>query len=173
MITTKRLEIIPCEIRHLEAFARSREELAKMLALRLPPSWPAFPEAYAPPETAAPDPRPWGSYFFLCPALGSLVGSGGFKGKPDSTGTVEIGYEIGKEHWNRGFASEATQGMIDFAFRHEEVKFVTAHTLAEQNASCTVLQKSGLTFIREINVPTEGNIWFWRISKEEHAKRLS
>ena len=84
MITTKRLEIIRWEIRHLEAFARSREELAKMLALRLPPSWPAFPEAYAPPETAAPDPRPWGSYFFLCPALGSLVGSGGFKGKPDS-----------------------------------------------------------------------------------------
>ena len=119
------------------------------------------------------DPRPWGSYFFLCPALGSLVGSGGFKGKPDSTGTVEIGYEIGKEHWNRGFASEATQGMIDFAFRHEEVKFVTAHTLAEQNASCTVIQKSDLTLIREINDPTDGNIWFWQISKEEHAKPLS
>jgi RimJ/RimL family protein N-acetyltransferase len=61
-----------------------------------------------------------------------LVGNGGFTGSPDESGTVEIGYEIASEYWNRGFATEVAQGMIDYAFAHEDVKAVIAHTLAEK-----------------------------------------
>ena len=171
MINTKRLQIIRCEQRHLEALAASRATLAALLGFTLPPSWPLFPEAYVPspaPEREAN--HPWGSYFFLAPTLKSLVGSGGFKGAPDNSGTVEIGYEIGQEHWNNGFASEAVRGLIDFAFDDPAVLAVSAHTLAEQNASCRVLQKAGLKFIREIEDPTDGKIWFWQMGREERLR---
>jgi len=55
----------------------------------------------------------WHGYFFLHRKDRVLVGNGAFKGPPDDTGTIEIGYEIASEYWNRGLATEAAQGMID------------------------------------------------------------
>jgi [ribosomal protein S5]-alanine N-acetyltransferase len=94
------------------------------------------------------------------------VGNGGFVGAPDRAGVVEIGYEIATEHWNRGFATETAKAMIDYAFAHEEVKAVIAHTLAEKNASNNVLQKVGMTFIAELNNPETGKIWRWQITRD-------
>jgi RimJ/RimL family protein N-acetyltransferase len=58
--------------------------------------------------------------------------------------------------------------MIDYAFAHEEVKAVIAHTLAEKNASNSVLQKVGMKFIAEVDDPEEGKIWRWQISRDEY-----
>ncbi len=87
---------------------------------------------------------------------------------PDDSGTIEIGYEIAAEYWNRGLATEAAQGMVDYAFSHEEVRAVIAHTLAQRNASNRVLQKVGMKFIAEVDDPEEGKIWRWQISRDEY-----
>ncbi|MEG4580357.1 GNAT family N-acetyltransferase [Microcoleus sp. MON1_C5] len=143
MITTKNLQLLAVERIHIEAFLRSKSELAAILNVIVPNSWPLFPEAFSLPADEAcesnPPPTDWHNYFFIHPKNQVLVGNGGFKGSPDESGTIEIGYEIASEYWNRGFATEVAQGMIDYAFAHEEVKAVTAHTLAEKNASNSVL----------------------------------
>ena len=54
----------------------------------------------------------WDGYFFVHARAGALVGNGGFKGPPDASGAVEIGYEIATEYWKRGLATEAVRGMI-------------------------------------------------------------
>ena len=46
-----------------------------------------------------------------------------------------------------GLASEATRGMIKYAFAHPEVGRVDAHTLPEKNASTGVLEKVGMKFM--------------------------
>ena len=171
MIETDNLHLIPCELVHLEAILRDKRALAEILQVTVPDGWPHFPEAF--PylyEIYKSDPSPtgWPSYFFIHPKEEALVGSGGFKNTPDDSGVVEIGYEIAAEYMNRGFATEAARGMIDYAFSHEQVKAVIAHTLAEANASNKVLQKVGMTFAGEVEDPQDGKVWRWQISRDEY-----
>ena len=85
---------------------------------------------------------------------------------------MEIGYEIAPEHRNRGFATEATRAMIDYAFAHADARVaaVVAHTLAETNASNAVLRKAGMSFVAEVDDPEVGKAWRWLISREEHRR---
>lgn len=171
MIKTHNLQLIICERIHVEALLRDKSELAAILQVAVPTSWPNFPEAFSLPASGASQSAPalsdWHGYFFIYPKDKTLVGNGGFKGTPDESGTIEIGYEIASEYWNRGFATEAAQGMIDYAFAHEQVQAVIAHTLAERNASNSVLQKVGMKFVTEVDDPEDGKIWRWQISREE------
>ena len=171
-IRTDSLRLIAVEPFHAEALLRDKRELAEVLGVAVPDDWPQFPEAFSSPdggprrsERPATD---WRDYFFVHPRRRSLVGNGGFAGDPDDSGVVEIGYEIAPEHRNRGFATEAAQAMIGYAFAHEGVRAVVAHTLAETNASNAVLRKAGMSFVNEMDDPDVGKVWRWQISKDEH-----
>ena len=169
---TNNLRLITVERVHVEALSRNKRELAAILGVTVPDSWPYFPEAFSLPvnESERPErlPTDWPGYFFIHPEERVLVGNGGFTGEPDDSGTVEIGYEIAPEHRNRGFATEAARAMIDYSFAHEEVRAVIAHTLAEPNASNSVLRKVGMTFVGEAVHPEVGKTWRWQISRDEY-----
>jgi len=94
-----------------------------------------------------------------------LIGSGGFKSGPDDFGVVEIGYEIATEHMHQGYATEAARGMIEYAFAHDDVNAVSAHTLAHTNASNRVLQKAGMKFVSEVDDPEDGRTWRWEVGR--------
>lgn len=160
MIHTPTLQLLPVERVHVEALLRSKSELAALLQVRVPDGWPHFPDSLSALEAHACNllEADWPGYFFLHPKDRVLVGSGVFKGPPDSAGTVEIGYEIASDYWNRGWATEAAQGMIEYAFSHLLVRAVRAHTLAQTNASNRVLQKVGMQFIAEVDDPEEGKL---------------
>ena len=170
MIQTPNLQLLPIEPVHVEALLRSKSELAALLQVTVPDGWPHFPNSLSAYEAYASNllEADWSGYFFLHPKDRVLVGSGAFKGPPDDSGTVEIGYEIASEYWNRGWAIEAAQGMIESAFSREEVRAVIAHTLAQRNASNRVLQKVGMQFIVEVDDPEESKIWRWQISRDEY-----
>lgn len=172
MIKTNNLELIPVERMHVEAFSRSKTDLAAILQVTIPDRWPHFPEAFSLPDSPSRETNPpqtdWHGYFFIHPKNRVLVGNGGFTGPPNESGIVELGYEIAAEYWNRGFATEAVRGMLDFAFACNDVQAVMAHTLAEKNASNRVLQKVGMKFIAEVDDSEEGKIWRWQISRDEY-----
>lgn len=108
-------------------------------------------------------------YFILLPGEGGrpiLVGTAGYKGPPSADGTVELGYGIVSEYQRRGFASEATRGMVARAFRFPSVRRVIAETLPELTPSIGVLQKCGFRLIGEGSEP--GVIRF-EITRAEHA----
>src|ERR687894_1947533 len=172
-IRTDNLRLIAVEPFHVEALSREKRELAEVWGVAVPDGWPQFPEAFAPPEDGGPrrserPPTDRRDYFFVHPRRRALVGNGGFTGDPDDSGVVEIGYEIAPEHRNRGFATEAARAMIGYAFAHEEVRAVVAHTLAETNASNAVLRKVGMSFVAKVEVDdTEvGKVWRGEIKKE-------
>ena len=61
--------------------------------------------------------------------------------------SYEIGYNINRNFWNNGFATEAVRGLIGWARRKLGVRDFTAFYAAENGASGRVLEKCG--FIRE------------------------
>lgn len=173
MIQTENLQLIPCELIHLETFLRDKKELASILNVAVPDSWPQFTDAmpYAYKQLKA-DPSlfGWWTYLFIHPVERSLVGSGGYKGKADSSGMVEIGYEIAAEYRNRGLATEAAWGLVRYAFSQEQITTVDAHTLAEINPSTSVLKKVGMKHMGIARDPGFGEIWHWRLTREDYEK---
>lgn len=58
----------------------------------------------------------------------TLIGDLGFGGKPDEQGTVELGYELLSAYRNQGYAFEAVQALVNFAFIQPELKKIIAHS---------------------------------------------
>jgi ribosomal-protein-alanine N-acetyltransferase len=78
---------------------------------------------------------------------------------------VEIAYGVAKEHEGKGYASEAAEALVKYAFDKEEVRVVRAHTLPEPNASTRVLTKCGFRHVGEVVDPEDGLVWRWERMK--------
>jgi RimJ/RimL family protein N-acetyltransferase len=91
----------------------------------------------------------------------TVVGSCGFKGPPTPDGVVEIAYGLAPEYQGKGYATEAAQALVSYAFSNSQVRVVRAHTLPETNASTRVLAKCGFRRIGEVVDPDDGLVWRW------------
>ena len=108
------------------------------------------------------EPDPWRHGFFLVHReTGAVIGSAGFKGPPDSTGTVEIAYGIAPSFEGQGYATEAAAALVAFAFGTGRVELVRAHTLPATNASTRVLTKCGFRHVADLVDPEDGPVWRW------------
>lgn len=58
---------------------------------------------------------------------------------------VEVGYIIAKEHWGKGYATESTLGMIEYALDALGVNKLVAYTDEANRGSNHVLEKCGFT----------------------------
>lgn len=70
------------------------------------------------------------------------IGMIGLHAIPDSE-RIELGYWLGKTHWNKGLMSEAARAMVDVAFRLSEAVSIEAGALPENIGSQRVLAKAG------------------------------
>ncbi len=168
MIRTPRLELISCDLETLRAIAAGREALAAHLGVAIPDGWPEFPEAYRHALELLEedlDVGGWWTYVFVARGEAALVGSGGYKGKPDVDGAVEIGYEIAPAFRRRGFATEAAEALARFAFTDPDVCTVLAHTLPRSSASTRVLDKIGMRHDGIAEDPEDGTVWRWRLDR--------
>ena len=179
VIRTPQLELIAASEAQLAAELAGRDAFARALDARVPESWP--PELYGEHGTAAarwvldrmaeaPDERRFFQYYFVHPSDDgerTLVGVGGFKGAP-ADGVVELGYEVLAQYRRRGFATEATAGMLVFAFSHGDVQAVAAQTLPHLTASIGVLERCGFRLAGQGDA--DGVIRF-EIGREEWLRR--
>lgn len=79
----------------------------------------------------------------VCVADGELLGALGLHLEPAHR-RAELGYWIGREHWGRGYATEAVRAVVDLAFDELGLERVFAHHFAWNPASGRVLEKAGL-----------------------------
>jgi RimJ/RimL family protein N-acetyltransferase len=74
---------------------------------------------------------------------GSLLGTGGYLGPPDTDGVVEIGYSVSRAWRGKGFAGEIVDGLVAQAFSDGRVSRILAHTARENAASQRVIERAG------------------------------
>ncbi|MBB6218003.1 ribosomal-protein-alanine N-acetyltransferase [Anaerosolibacter carboniphilus] len=73
-----------------------------------------------------------------------LIGTCGYNsGLDENEHTGEIGYEIGKEYWGKGFMQEALKSVIDYGFQTMDLNRIEALVMLENIASIELLKKLG------------------------------
>jgi ribosomal-protein-alanine N-acetyltransferase len=88
-----------------------------------------------------PEPSGFESWIIVLKDEMTIIGDIGFKGKPNHLGAVDIGYGIIDSERKKGYASEATRGLIKWAFSNSEVISITAKCLLENIDSSKILTK--------------------------------
>ncbi len=89
--------------------------------------------------------HPWYAYWLIV-INQEKTGAGmvGFKGVPNESGAVEIGYGIDPVFQRLGYMGEAVQAMVSWAFTHKECNRITAIGVMLDNlASQKVLLRNG------------------------------
>ncbi|MEK4141744.1 MULTISPECIES: GNAT family N-acetyltransferase [Paenibacillus] len=75
-----------------------------------------------------------------------IIGSCGYNSIDSSNAKAEIGYDISKDYWGEGYAPEAIQSLMDYAFNTLNFNRIEAKVEPENNNSIRVLQKLNYTF---------------------------
>ena len=132
MIKTERLKIYPATQKQMEEFiaAQSDENLKAAYTEMLSSSL-AHPEQWN-----------WYAVWMIEREDGTHIGELCFKGL-DENGVAEIGYGISEHYQNQGFAGEAVQAVVTWAFREPGITAIEAETDANNIASQRVLEKCG------------------------------
>ena len=89
-----------------------------------------------------PDQWEWYAIWIIELSDGTHIGDLCFKGL-DSNGVAEIGYGILEEYQGRGYATEAVEAALRWAFQNPNVTAIEAETEDDNAASKRVLEKCG------------------------------
>lgn len=152
-LQTKRLHLV---LENREATLAAVEAMSPADKAQLSADWLARLRDSAPED-------PWVHGFaMVLRDTGDSVGSCGFKGPPaENDGAVEIAYGVVPDHQGKGYASEAAEALVAFAFASADVRLVRAHTLPRVSASTRVLTKCGFRHVGEVIDPEDGLVWRW------------
>ena len=165
MSSHPQVRLLAATVSLLNALKDNRALFGELIGSSVPDGWPEFPEAIGFTlehlQTASEADRSWSMQFFVDPATGRLLGSGGFAAPPAGR-TVEIGYEIAPEFRGRGFGAAAARALVERAVASGEVDHVLAHTLPGPNPSTGVLVSLGFEHTNDQEDPEVGVVWEWR-----------
>lgn len=168
MSAAARVRLVPATVALLTALTEDPARFEELMGSPVPDGWPEFPEAIgftlAHLRDAAPADQAWSMQFFVEPASGQLLGSGGFATPPRAR-TVEIGYEVAPQFRGQRFGVDAARALVERAVASGEVDHVLAHTLPGPNPSTGVLVSLGFAHVEDQEDPEVGTVWEWRWSR--------
>jgi [ribosomal protein S5]-alanine N-acetyltransferase len=65
----------------------------------------------------------------------------------DNTPEIEVGYRMLKEHWNKGYATEAAFGLLKYGFTSLRLKKIVSSAHVDNRSSRKVMEKVGMRYI--------------------------
>ena len=151
---TPHLQILAASRALLTAEQQKPQYFPLLLGAALPAHWP--PTGYARADQPAAltrlteggrDAAGWHGWYALRKADGTaprtLVGAGGFLGRPDADGTAEITYSIASDWRGQGLGTELVAGLVQQAADTGLVRQLVARTPADNPAAQQVLLRNG------------------------------
>jgi RimJ/RimL family protein N-acetyltransferase len=98
----------------------------------------------------------FGKWAVEIPGVAALAGSVGLAIPPfeeSFTPCVEIGWRLAREHWGRGYATEAARVALEFGFTQLGLDEIVAFTVPANTRSVRVMEKLGMKFSGEFDHP--------------------
>ncbi|MDO6507557.1 GNAT family N-acetyltransferase [Colwellia sp. 4_MG-2023] len=69
---------------------------------------------------------------------------------------IEIGWRFKQENWGQGYATEAAKAVADKVTEQKNIKIISATADASNIASIRIMEKLGMSFIKNYNDKTKG-----------------
>ena len=163
VLDTPHLELTPCPLDFARVVTVDKPRAERFLKARVPQEWleddlQDYLPLYVQHLEQEPDMLTWGIWLMIRAQDRVLVGDIGFKGKPDTSGTIDIGYKVLTPYRRRGYAYEAARALVDWAFAQPAVRRITAQSLTDNAGSIRVLEKLGMQ-----RTKTEGGYIHWEL----------
>jgi len=162
-LTSSRLRMVALDPHLAELQLSDRAAFFEALGVEAEPSWPpaltdeAGMRDLRDALKADPGETGWRTWVFISPVMHRLLGTGGFLGAPDAQGRVEIEYSMLTSYREQGLATEAVNTLLQWAYSHERVKQVVAHTRDDRDASHRVLEKAGFVQSGRVHDEADGH----------------
>jgi RimJ/RimL family protein N-acetyltransferase len=101
--------------------------------------------------------RGWGWWAVELAETGTLIGMAGLDPVDEELpfGGVEIGWRLARDAWGNGYATEAAQAALDYAFDVLELPEVLALAAAGNVRSHAVMRRLGMTYVNDFDDPTQ------------------
>lgn len=99
----------------------------------------------------------WGFWAVELKESQKFIGFVGLHAQPEQftfSPCVEIGWRLAKQYWHYGYATEAAQACLTFAFEVLKLDAVVAFTAYPNLASAKVMQRLGMTYLYDFNHPS-------------------
>ncbi|MCR8643403.1 GNAT family N-acetyltransferase [Paenibacillus sp. N1-5-1-14] len=75
-----------------------------------------------------------------------IIGTCGYNYFDWDNGRTEVGYDIAKDYWGKGYATEAIGSLVDYAFTTLKLNRIQAKVVPANVGSAKVLEKLNFTF---------------------------
>ncbi|GCE26263.1 alanine acetyltransferase [Dictyobacter alpinus] len=75
-----------------------------------------------------------------------VIGNCGLRMTYAEAGMADLGYELDRRYWGRGYATEAAYALLQYGFEQLHLHRIWAYCLLENTASAHVLQKIGMRY---------------------------
>lgn len=165
-VQTSRLTLLACTAPIARAAYRGRRNLEALLGVRVDRDWPGveirgFLPVYARQVEAAPGLVGWGVWLVIQTLDQEVIGDIGFKGRPNASGSVDIGYGIVPARRRQGYAYEAAVGLRDWAFTQPGVEHLTGDCWPYNTASARILEKLGMHCLGL----SDGGLQLWTMNR--------
>lgn len=87
------------------------------------------------------------NFAFCLKSTGKVIGSGSIT-FDESRNAYELGYNLNRTYWGKGFATEASKAMIQWAYTNLEARDFCSNHATANVASGKVIKKCGFRFER-------------------------
>ena len=78
---------------------------------------------------------------------------------------IELSYGLIREYWNNGYASEAAMRMLQYFFDDLGFDELVAAINPKNRSSIKVIEKLGFSYYMDIDWPSQGEVYLYRIIK--------
>lgn len=149
-LQTERLILVACPEQVAKAAYAGKRQLETLIGAKIAETWledegRGLLNYYWYMISRDPSALGYGLWMIIHRADQVMFGTAGYKGRPDSTGMIEIGYGIDAAYRRQGYTFEAARALIDWGFAQPGITRVTADCLTNNLGSIRVLEKLGMT----------------------------
>lgn len=114
----------------------------------------------------------FGLWAVILKDTGEFIGDCGISLQPiNGQWLPEIGYHIHKDHWRKGYASEAAAACIRLAFEQFDFPAVYSYMKHTNEPSWRTAMKNGMILVEEYDDPVNTRIRVYAITREAWENR--
>ena len=92
--------------------------------------------------------------------------------KRHSSGMIDLGYRIKKEHWDKGIASECAHACLHYGFTQLKLEKIVGRSARANNASIRILEKIEMNFWKKDMCDDIKDAVWYTIDRQTYLKQI-